>query len=69
MSYCKIIERQDVPAQLTAGEDIVCADLNEKKFTNLLACNSGYILMLLADKDCIFFKNSKNRFKNERKEF
>lgn len=36
MNNCEIIKRADVPAQLSLGEEIICADLNERNFTNLL---------------------------------
>lgn len=58
MNNCEIIKRAAVPALLSAGEDVVCVDLNERKFTNLLDCDSGFILLCLADKDCVFFKQS-----------
>ena len=60
MNNCEIIKREDVPAQLSAGEEIICVDLNERKFTNLLESDSAFVLMCLADKDCIFFKQSDN---------
>lgn len=58
MNKCEIIKREDVPAQLSANEEIICADLNERKFTNLLESDSAFVLMCLADKDCVFFRQS-----------
>ena len=60
MNNCEIIKRADVPALLSSGEEIICVDLNERKFTNLLENDSGFVLMCLADKDCVFFKQSNN---------
>lgn len=69
MNNCEIIKRADVPAQLSLGEEIICADLNERNFTNLLEKDSGFVLMCLADKDCVFFKQSDNPSHNNRKAY
>lgn len=67
MNNCEIIKRKDVPALLSSGEEIICVDLDERKFTNLLESDSGFVLMCLADKDCVFFKQSDNpRYNNQK---
>lgn len=69
MNNCEIIKCADVPALLSSGEDIICADLSERKFTNLLESDSGFVLMCLADKDCVFFKQSDNPSHNNQKAY